>query len=348
MIQQTEIYKLAQFRSRAGFGTSLAPEFLNALISPSTSLLPEFPNLLVGSTTRDDAAVLETGHGEAVVSNVAALAPVVDDAYDFGRVASANALNNVYAMGSDPLLAIAILGWPTGNLPVEVAEHILDGSRAVCTEAGIPLAGGHTIESTEPFFGLAVTGKVRLNHLKQNSTASEGCCLYLTKPLGSGILTQAEQTGLLLPEHADLALEQMTKLNTFGTFLGKLPYVKALTHVSGAGLLGHLIRMAETSGLSAEIDFHKIPVLPGWDGYLAQGSIPEGTHRNWETLSEKVNDLTDPQRFILADPQLSGGLLIAVDPGSTAEFERVAFENKLYLKVFGQLIEKREKTVYVR
>jgi selenide,water dikinase len=348
MIQQTEIYKLAQFSHSAGFGGKIAPDLLNSLITPTASLLPDFPHLLVGSDRRDDAAVLETGHGEAVVSTADFFAPFIDDPYDFGRIASANAINNIYAMGGEPLLAMAILGWPYDKIPVEVARQIMDGGRALCAEAGIPLAGGHSIESAEPFFGLAVTGKVRLNHLKQNNTASEGCCLYLTKPLGVGILASALQKEILSPEHAELALSQMTQLNKFGAFLGKLPYVKALTHVSAYGLLGHLIELAENSGLSAEIDFHKVPVLPVLDDYLAQGSIPDGTYRNLENFGEKVNDLTNGQRFILADPQLSGGLLIAVDPRSAAEFERVAVENKLYLKAFGQLIEKRERVVYVR
>ncbi|GAB3934871.1 selenide, water dikinase SelD [Larkinella terrae] len=348
MIQQTEIYKLAQFSHSAGFAGKLAPEVLNALIGSPGSLLPGFPHLLVDLTNRDDAAVLETGHGEAVVSTADFFAPFVDDAFEFGRIASSNAVNNIYAMGGEPLLAIALLGWPSANVPTEEVGQILDGSRALCAEAGIPLAGVHTLESAEPFFGLAVTGKVRLNHLKQISTATEGCCLYLTKPLGTGPLLRAQQKETLNPEHADLVRELTTRLNSFGTFLGKLPYVKALTHVSGYGLLGHLIAMTESSGVSAEIDFHKIPVLPVLDAYLNPENVPDATHRNWDYFGDKTNELTEAQRFILADPQLSGGLLIAVDPGSSAEFERVAFENKLYLKAFGQLTEKRKKAVYVR
>ncbi|GAB3892976.1 selenide, water dikinase SelD [Larkinella knui] len=348
MIQQTEIYKLAQFSRSTGFGGKIAPDVLNSLLNPPLSSRPDFPNLLVGSNSRDDAVVLETGHGEAVVSSADFFAPFVDDPYDFGRIASANALNTIYAMGGEPLLAVAILGWPTDQITVEMAGQILEGGRALCAEAGIPLAAVHSLESSEPFFGLAVTGKVRLNHLKQISTATEGCCLYLTKPLGVGILTTARQKEILSPEHAELALHQMTKLNTFGAFLGKLPYVKALTHVSEYGLLGQLITMAESSGLSTEIDFHKIPVLPVLGDYLAQGCIPDGTHRNWDYFGEKINELTEEQRFILADPQLSGGLLIAVDSRSATLFEQIAFEYKLHLKAFGALIEKREKVVYVR
>ncbi|WP_128548415.1 selenide, water dikinase SelD [Larkinella soli] len=349
MIQQTEIYKLTQYSHGAGCGCKIAPKVLDRILHSNSGALSSagFPSLLVGNDSRDDAAVLETGHGEAIISTTDFFMPIVDDAYDFGRIASANAISDVYAMGGEPLLAIAILGWPLDKLPPEVAGQVLEGSRAVCAEAGIPLAGGHSIDSPEPIFGLAVTGKVRLNHLKQNNTAVEGCCLYLTKPLGVGILTTAQKKGLLKPEHADLAPDQMVQLNKFGSFLGKLPYVRALTDVTGFGLLGHLIEMAEGSGLSAEIDFDKVPKLAVLDEYLAQKSIPGGTHRNWDSYGDKVADLPDERRFILADPQTSGGLLIAIDPGSAREFEQVALENNLSLKSFGHLVEKREKVIYV-
>ena len=344
MIQQTEIYKLAQYSRTAGFIQNIGLDVLG--FQPAS--LPGFSHLLLGTQQHNNTVVLEMGHGEALISTTALSAPPVDDPYEFGRIASANALNNVYATGGEPLLATAILGWPSDKIPTEVAEQVLEGSRALCAEAGIPLATGHRIESAEPFFGMTVTGKVRLNHLKQNNTATEGCCLYLTKPLGFGIVTTALQKELIQPYQVETVLSQMAQLNKFGAFLGKLPYVKALTHVSGSALLGHLIEMAESSGLSADIDFHKVPVLPALSDYLAQDSIPEATHRNWERFSDKTNELPDEQRFVLADPQINGGLLIAVDSRSGAEFEQVAFEHKFHLKAFGQLIEKREKVVYVR
>ncbi|MFD1141288.1 selenide, water dikinase SelD [Larkinella insperata] len=344
MIQQTEIYKLAQYRRKAGIIQKKESDIFH--IQPTS--LPDFSQQLVGTNQSDNTVVLEIGHGDALISTTALSSPTVDDPYEFGRIASANALNNVYATGGEPLLASAILGWPTDHIPADVANHVLEGSRALCAEAGILLTTGHRIESAEPFFGLTVTGKVRLNHLKQINMATEGCCLYLTKPLGFGILTTALQKELLQPHEAETALNQMALLNTFGAFLGKLPYVKALTHVSGSGLLGHLIEMAESSGLSADIDFHKVPVLPGTSDYLAQESSPEAAYCNWERFSEKTNELPNDQRLILADPQLSGGLLIAVESRSGAEFEQVAFEHKFHLKSFGQLIEKGEKVVYVR
>jgi selenide,water dikinase len=303
---------------------------------------------LVGNESRDDAAVMDMGNGEAVISTTDFFMPIVDDAYDFGRIASANAISDVYAMGGQPLLAIAILGWPIDKLPPEIARQVVEGSRSICAEAGIPLAGGHSIDSPEPIFGLAVTGKVPITHLKRNDTATKGCLLYLTKKLGVGILTTAQKKGILKEEHAAIAPLQMMQLNQIGTVLGTLPYVTALTDVTGFGLLGHLIEMAEGSGLSAEIDFANIPALPYIEDYLAQKSYPGGTVRNWDSYGHKVTKVTEIQKFILADPQTSGGLLIAVEPDAQEEFEALMEERGFELRAFGKLTEKREKIVHVK
>jgi len=341
--------KLTQYSHGAGCGCKISPKILDKILhSNATASQPRYSSLLVGNDSRDDAAVMDLGTGEAIISTTDFFMPIVDDAFDFGRIASANAISDVYAMGGEPIMAIAILGWPIDKLPPEVAARVLEGSRAVCREAGIPLAGGHSIDSPEPIFGLAVTGKVRIDHLKQNNTGTAGCKLYLTKPLGVGILTTAQKKGILKPEHADLAPVQMAQLNRFGAVLGKLPYVKALTDVTGFGLLGHLTEMAEGSGLSAVIDFADVPRISVVDEYLAQKSFPGGTVRNWDSYGHKISDLTETQRYILADPQTSGGLLIAVEPHSTGEFERVAAENGLVLQSFGELVEKQANVVHVR
>lgn len=340
--------KLTQYSHGAGCGCKISPKILDQILhNNQTSVQPFYKNLLVGNDSRDDAAVLDLGNGEAIISTTDFFMPIVDDAFDFGRIASANAISDVYAMGGEPIMAIAILGWPLDKLPPDVAGQVLEGSRSVCREAGIPLAGGHSIDSPEPIFGLAVTGKVSLNHLKKNNTATNGCKLYLTKPLGVGILTTAQKKGILKPEHANVAPDQMVQLNKFGTVLGKLPYVKALTDVTGFGLLGHLTEMAEGSGLSAVVEFDAVPKLPMVDEYLAQKSFPGGTVRNWDSYGHKIDSLTEQQRYILADPQTSGGLLIAVDAGSTNEFERVALENGFTLKPLGEMVAQREKIVYV-
>lgn len=347
-MQQLETYKLTQYSHGAGCGCKISPKVLDKILhTNATAVQPNYPDLLVGNDSRDDAAVMDMGNGEAIISTTDFFMPIVDDPFEFGRIASANAISDVYAMGGEPIMAIAILGWPIDKLPPEIAGQVLAGSRSICLEAGIPLAGGHSIDSPEPIFGLAVTGKVRLHHLKQNNTATLGCRLYLTKPLGVGILTTAQKKGILQPEHADLAPAQMAQLNKFGTVLGPLPYVKALTDVTGFGLLGHLTEMAEGSGLSAEIEFDRVPRLTVLNEYLAQKSIPGGTHRNWDSYGHKIEELPDYQRFVLADPQTSGGLLIAVDPDSTDEFERVAAENGFSLQSFGKLVPKRDHVVYV-
>ncbi|SOD97515.1 selenide, water dikinase SelD [Spirosoma fluviale] len=354
---ETTVFKLTQYSHGAGCGCKISPKILDRILHGQTSGpnggisglsdTPVYTNLLVGNDSRDDAAVMDMGNGEAIISTTDFFMPIVDDAFDFGRIASANAISDVYAMGGEPIMAIAILGWPLDKIPPEVAGQVLEGSRAICREAGIPLAGGHSIDSPEPIFGLAVTGRVRLDHLKQNNTATLGCKLYLTKPLGVGVLTTAQKKGILKPEHADVAPAQMAKLNSFGATLGKLPYVKALTDVTGFGLLGHLTEMAEGSGLSAIVTFSDVPKLAMLDEYLAQKSFPGGTVRNWDSYGHKISDVSEVQKYTLADPQTSGGLLIAVEPESTIEFERVARENGFDLQSFGELVEQREKIVYV-
>jgi selenide, water dikinase len=307
--------KLTQYSHGAGCGCKISPKVLDQILQ-TTMQVQQHPNLLVGNSSRDDAAVYEIANGQCLISTTDFFMPIVDDAFDFGRIASANAISDVYAMGGTPLMAIAILGWPVDKLSPEVAGRVIDGSRSICAEAGIPLAGGHSIDSPEPIFGLAVTGTVQKEHLKQNNTATSGCELYLTKPLGVGILTTAQKKGLLQDQHAHLAPQQMMQLNKIGAELGKLSGVKALTDVTGFGLLGHLSEMCEGSQLQAEVWFEQVPVLPeAWE-YLAQKSVPGGTHRNFDSYGHKIGQLTKEQKLILCDPQTSGGLLVAVDPAN--------------------------------
>jgi len=222
-------------------------------------------------------------------------------------------------------LAIAILGWPIDMLGPEVAQKVLEGARSICAEAGISLAGGHSIDCPEPVFGLAVNGLVDIKNLKQNSTASTGCKLYLTKALGVGILTTAQKKGILKPEHQHIAPESMAKLNEAGEVFGKLEYVKAMTDVTGFGLLGHLSELCEGSNLQARINFDKVPKLDVLDEYLAQKCIPGGTNRNWASYGHKINEGPELsfRTTILADPQTSGGLLVAIDPAFTEDFEKL-------------------------
>ncbi|MEK7253644.1 MAG: selenide, water dikinase SelD [Bacteroidota bacterium] len=341
-------YKLTQYSHGAGCGCKIAPKVLDSILQQNGTK-QIFPGLLVGNEERDDAAVLDLGDGTAIVSTTDFFMPIVDDPEDFGRIASVNAISDVYAMGGSPLLAIAVLGWPINQLPPEVANQVVEGSRKACLEAGIPLAGGHSIDSPEPIFGLAVTGRVRIEHLKKNGGATPGCKLYLTKPLGVGILSTAQKKGKLLPEHATLARDNMVKLNKIGEAFGRLPQLKAMTDVTGFGLLGHLGEMCEASNASADIHFDRLPLLEksALDFYLAEKCVPGGTLRNWDSYGHKMSEMTEYQKFILCDPQTSGGLLVAVDPGGEAEFLETARREGFDLEPIGEIVERREKLVFL-
>jgi selenide, water dikinase len=297
------------------------------------------PNLLVGNAERDDAAVFDLGDGTAVISTTDFFMPIVDDPADFGRIAAANALSDVYAMGGSPMLAIAILGWPANKLPPEVAGEVLKGATTTCTEAGIPLAGGHSIDNPEPIFGLAVTGRVALEHLKRNGGARPGDLLYLTKPLGVGILTTAEKRGVLAGEHASIARDSMVALNTFGAVLGPQSWVHAMTDITGFGLVGHLLETLNASGLGAELQGEQLPVFEPARSYLAQGIKPGGTGRNWASFGDQVGPVSDTVRDLLSDPQTSGGLLVAVDRQHRDGFEALASAHGLSLRPFGVCVE---------
>ena len=273
--------KLTQYSHGAGCGCKISPAVLETMLHSDLPKI-KFPSLLVGNESKDDAAVYDIGDGTCIISTTDFFMPIVDDPFTFGAIASVNAISDVYAMGGEPFMAIAILGWPINKISAEVAKEVLEGSRKVCAEAGIPLAGGHSIDCPEPVFGLAVTGKLKKEHLKQNNTAKEGSLLYLTKPLGVGIITTAQKKGIVSNEHLQMALSTMLTLNKLGADLGKLSYVNAMTDVTGFGLLGHLCEMCEGSGLSAEIEFNKVPKFDFLGGYLQQKSVPGGTQRNWE------------------------------------------------------------------
>jgi selenide,water dikinase len=310
--------KLTQYSHGAGCGCKISPSVLTTILHSSIKPMVD-PNLLVGNDTRDDAAVYDMGNGTAIISTTDFFMPIVDDPFTFGKIAATNAISDVYAMGGKPFLAIAILGWPVNKLDPEVAQQVLEGGRASCLEAGITLAGGHSIDSPEPIFGLAVTGQVALAHLKRNDTATAGCKLYLTKPLGVGVLTTALKQGKLLPEHMEIAPESMTRLNSIGADLGPIKGIKAMTDVTGFGLLGHLSEMCQGSGLSAVIEFDKVPRFEMVDQYIAQNCLPGGTHRNWESYGHLVKLKDANSKALLCDPQTSGGLLIAVDESDENE-----------------------------
>jgi selenide,water dikinase len=343
-----ESIKLTQYSHGAGCGCKIAPQLLDQILKSSIAV-PDNKQLLVGNHSKDDAAVHDLGNGMALISTTDFFMPVVDDAFDFGRIAAANAISDVYAMGGKPLLAIAILGWPVEKLPVELAQKVIEGGRNICMEAGIPLAGGHSIDSPEPIFGLAVTGIVAKENLKRNNTATEGDYLFLTKPLGVGILSTAQKRALLKPEHLRGMIEQMSSLNKTGEELGKIKGVTAMTDITGFGLLGHLIEMADGSGLSAEMYYDKIPVAEGVKDYIAQRIFPDATTRNWSSYSDKIKfekGVNVMEAFtLLPDPQTNGGLLISVKQESREEVKELLPAGAVPV---GRMISAADKKIYVK
>jgi selenide,water dikinase len=317
--------RLTQFSPGAGCGCKISPAELKQIILqiPDKST---FENLLVGCESRDDAAVYDLGNDIAIISTTDFFTPIVDDPYDFGRISAANAISDIYAMGGIPLMAISILGWPLSKLPADLAGRVIEGAVDICKSAGIPLAGGHSIDISDPVFGLAVTGFAKTSHIKKNNTAITGCRLFLTKPIGIGILSTAAKKGLLHEDDYQNAVSWMTKLNIIGTELGEMDCITAMTDVTGFGLLGHLLEICESSGLSARIKFNVIPRFGNLSTYIEKNCIPGGTYRNWKSYGEKISELSEFQRYLLADPQTSGGLLIAVNP-TAGEFNTFAAKN---------------------
>ncbi len=346
------VTRLTQFSHGGGCGCKIAPAVLDKILQSHTGVV-ENKKLLVGNLSKDDAAVYDLDNGTALISTTDFFTPIVDDAFVFGKIAGANAISDVYAMGGKPILAIAILGWPIDKLPPELAQQVLDGAREICKEAGIPLAGGHSIDTPEPIFGLSVNGLVQIQNLKQNNTAREGDLLFLTKPLGVGILSTAQKRDALKEEHLHLLYAQLSRLNKIGELLGSVEGVHAMTDVTGFGLLGHLIEMAEGSQLSAQLNYANVPILGAVKEYMAQKIGPDATFRNWNGYGHKVSfapGVNVMEAFtILPDPQTNGGLLVAVAPDAILEVQKIFSDNGLsdFIEPIGVMKTKGEKVVEV-
>ena len=328
--------RLTQYSHGAGCGCKISPAVLERILGAAGSAADDI-RLLVGNQERDDAAVFDLGDSTAIISTTDFFMPIVDDPETFGRIAATNAISDIYAMGGQPLMAIALLGWPVSKLGPDVAGAVLAGGRHACLDAGIPLAGGHSIEAPEPIFGLAVTGRVEHVHLKRNSTAQVGDQLILTKPLGVGVLTTALKQGKLKHEHSQLAPELMCTLNTLGPKLAQLSGVHAMTDVTGFGLLGHLKEMCDGSDVSAQIRFADIPILDCVRHYVNEGCVPGGSHRNLDSYGHAIGGLDELNTAILCDPQTSGGLLLSVEPNAVEEVIRIAAQNQIAIKPFGEM-----------
>ncbi|MEW6131707.1 MAG: selenide, water dikinase SelD [Pseudomonadota bacterium] len=310
--------RLTELSHGGGCGCKIAPAVLQEILSQSAPMAG-FADLLVGTESSDDAAVYRLNDSQAIVATTDFFMPIVDDAFDFGRIAATNALSDIYAMGGKPLFALAIVGMPVSKLPTEVIRQILAGGEAVCRAAGIPIAGGHSIDAPEPIYGLVAIGVVHPDKIKRNDRAQAGDALILAKPLGVGVFADAMKKGKLDEAGYAQMLSSTTQLNTPGMVLGNLPDVHAMTDVTGFGLLGHLLEITRGSGLGAEIVFADLPVHPLALKLAEAGFAPGASERNWVSYGHEVRlpqGLAEWQRKLLCDPQTSGGLLVACDPGA--------------------------------
>jgi len=338
--------KLTEYSHGAGCGCKISPAVLKQILTSEQPIF-EHPQLLVGNDTSDDAAVFDLGNGTSIISTTDFFMPIVDDPNTFGQIAATNAISDIYAMGGKPIMAIAILGWPVEKLAPEIAQQVIEGGRQKCAQAGISLAGGHSIDSPEPIFGLAVTGIIDTDKVLRNSTATEGCQLFLSKPLGVGIVSTAQKQKLLQPEDQGLAESFMCQLNNSGEAFSRLTGVKAMTDVTGFGLFGHLLEICRGSNLSAEVNFDKLPLIEQAEKYRLQGAVPGGTQRNFDSYGEHINHLSTRQKHYGCDPQTSGGLLVAVEPAGVDEFIECARQQGMELQSFGRMVAASETLISV-
>jgi selenide,water dikinase len=313
--------KLTSFSHGGGCGCKIAPGVLSEILKKSSGF-PVPKELMVGIETADDAAVYKLNDEQALIATTDFFMPIVDDPFDFGRIAATNAISDVYAMGGTPIMALALVGMPINKLPLDTIGKIIQGGESICAEAGIPIAGGHTIDSVEPIYGLVVMGLVHPAKVKRNADARAGDVLVLGKPLGVGVLSAALKKDKLDADGYAAMIANTTKLNKPGKALSELPGVHALTDVTGFGLLGHLLELARGAKLHAELDMARIPLLPGVAELAHAGYFTGASGRNWDAYGMDVElgaGVTDTQRVLLTDPQTSGGLLVSCDPGSVDE-----------------------------
>ena len=318
---ETKPTRLTEWSEGSGCGCKIAPAILDLILSASGSFFQSDPNLLVGNSHKDDAAVYQVSDDLAVINTVDFFTPIVDDPFDFGRIAAANAISDVYAMGGKPIFANAILSWPVEKIAPELAAKVLEGAKTICKQAGIELAGGHSIAAKDPIFGLSVNGVIHPRKIKTNQGSKEGDLLFLTKPLGIGVLATALKREKIQEKDYVNLLDTACKLNSVGAILGNHEEVHAMTDVTGFGLLGHLIEMAEGAGLSAEIEIGKLPLIEGIQEYVNQFIFPDNTYRNWNAYNTKTKGVVGMDLVKLCDPQTSGGLLISVAPENKGWFE---------------------------
>lgn len=336
--------KLTQYSKASGCGCKIAPAVLDEILN-GCKQEQVFKNLLVGNESKDDAAVYEIENGNCVISTTDFFMPIVDDAFDFGRIAACNAISDVYAMGGKPLMAIAILGWPVEKLSPEIAQQVIKGAQSICAEAGIPLAGGHSVDTPEPLFGLAVTGLVQKENIKQNNSVQLGDVLFLTKRLGIGVMATALKRGKLSDEQYHELVAQTTSLNSIGEQLSKFLYVTAMTDITGFGFNGHLLEMLSGTDFSAIINKENLPVMEAAKAFAAQFVFPDNTTRNYNAQLPDIEGMTGLDFITYCDPQTSGGLLFSVSADKVDEMEMFLKQQNQYFAKVGRIETKREKKI---
>ncbi|WP_144607350.1 selenide, water dikinase SelD [Algoriphagus algorifonticola] len=344
---ETQATRLTEWSEGSGCGCKIAPAILDQILTSSNSFSQTDPKLLVGNSAKDDAAVYQVSEDIAIINTVDFFTPIVDDPFDFGRIAAANAISDVYAMGGKPIFANAILSWPVEKLAPELAAKVLEGAKSICQTAGIEMAGGHSIAAKDPIFGLSVNGIVHPRKIKTNKGAKAGDLIFLTKPLGIGVLATALSRQQIKETDYSNLLDTACRLNQIGAVLGNHEEVHAMTDVTGFGLLGHLIEMAEGAGLSAEIEIERLPLIEGIQDYINQFIFPDNTYRNWNAFNAKTKGVKGMELVKLCDPQTSGGLLIAVAQENQTWFENtLQAENQVAWEI-GKFTEKLDFTVKV-
>ncbi len=339
--------KLTQYSKASGCGCKIAPAVLNEILKDCKQN-QIFEKLLVGNQANDDAAIFELDNEQCIISTTDFFTPIVDDAFDFGKISATNAISDVYAMGGKPVMAVAILGWPIEKIPVELAQQVIKGAQEICTLAGIPLAGGHSVDTQEPLFGLAVTGVVKKSHIKKNNTVKQNDLLYLTKPLGLGVLSTALKRGLLLDNEYEIFIKHTTQLNKVGYELGAQPYVHAMTDVTGFGLAGHLLEMLQGANLSATIFKSKVPIMEAAQKYIHQFVMPDNTTRNYNAHAPYIDGMEHLDFVAFCDPQTSGGLLISIDAKHQQELEMLLHQHQTAFYQIGEVTAPQQKMIYFR
>lgn len=345
-IQKTKDYKLTEYSTGAGWGCKLSPSQLNDILNKTKKKIAK-PELLVGNDTKDDAAAYMLDDKNIILSTCDFFMPIVDDAYNFGKIAACNALSDIYAMGGKPLMALAILAWPNEKLPLDIASKVLQGGIDICEENSIPIAGGHSISASEPIYGLSVNGITSKDTLIKNSSGKANSYIYISKKIGTGIITTAMKNKKASDKDIENAVEVMSKLNNAGYEFAKSKLINTMTDITGFGLLGHLYEICKASDITARINYSDVPLIENTEKLALLNQVPGGTINNFNTYKSEISEITELQRNILADPQTSGGLMVLVEKDKAESFEKLAKDIDCSIYKIGETTEQKEKVIEI-